>query len=278
MCSRPLRPTSRRPCSLPCTTSCCPEPTIRWRRTTPVSSRGLPGRVFLDFGRGHWRGSTSFSPPATFRPMTVGAAPADRARADLAGSPLRRAILPHRRGSERRTQPPLRTSDRIHYGSFWRHRTLRFTGRHSLPCRGGEPPIVGPAPHLRDAVSDIHRSPIHCTDPDLPMSVGCSPASGPTRAAWGGLRRPSNWPSRAHHAVIAASAQTRPCLTCSPACPRVPPPSSSRRGPSPTSPWRTARNSIVLLDAASRQRPIAWLSAEGPGTGGAAVRGRCSPS
>ena len=97
------------------------------------------------------------------------------------------------------------------------------------------------------------------------MCVGCWPASGPTRDAWSGRRRPSNWRSRARPAVIAADANTAlPDLLTGlpPGAPAV-----------IVTTWAFAYFSledrqefIALLDAASLQRDIAWLSAEGPGT------------
>jgi hypothetical protein len=151
---------------------------------------------------------------------------------------------------------------RIDYGSFGA--TGPVASPVEIHCRvaGGEPPIADRLPTFVTRVG-IDRSPIDLTDPtDVRWLLACVwPDSGRLERTAASIELAQQSPPR----LIAAAANT--------ALPDVltglPPGTAAII----VTTWAFAYFSledrqefIALLDAASLQRPVAWLSAEGPGT------------
>jgi hypothetical protein len=153
-------------------------------------------------------------------------------------------------------------SYRFDYGSFG------ITGPAESPvtvhCRvtGGEPPIAARLPTIVTRVG-IDRSPIDLTDPhDVRWLLACVwPDSGRLERVAASIEMAQHNPPR----VIAADANQ--------ALPDVLAGLPTGTAAVIVTTWAFAYFSledrqefVALLDAASRQREIAWLSAEGPGT------------
>jgi hypothetical protein len=224
-------------------------------------AEGDPGPVFLDFCRAHWEDvnellstrhiqTNDCGRSALIAPGLTWLAPRFGGRFSLidvgasAGLNL------------------LCDNYRIDYGSFG------ATGPSDSPvaihCRvaGGEPPIADRLPTFVTRVG-IDRSPIDLTDPtDVRWLLACVwPDSGRLERTAASIELAQLSPPR----VIAADANA--------ALPDVLTSLPTGVAAVIVTTWAFAYFSledrqefIALLDAASRQRPIAWLSAEGPGT------------